>query len=151
MDPAKAALYPVAAVEEATHQSQEDDRAWDREAKSLCLSLQWPGSLVEFSSITYECFGSYQVAYSAGTCESTLPTSALHAPFVNRRMPNGTYGGVRGGGRKAPTYSILLTLIDHTCLQILLRQVTVWLNIPQEDIPERTKAISPGDPLGYVQ
>ena len=41
------------------------------------------------------------------TCESTLPTSALHAPFVNRRMPNGTYGGVRDGDRKVPTYSIL--------------------------------------------
>jgi hypothetical protein len=26
---------------------------------------------------------------------------------MNRRMPNGTYGGVRGWGRKAPAYSIL--------------------------------------------
>ncbi len=25
---------------------------------------------------------------------------------MNRRMPNGTYGGVRGGGREAPAYSI---------------------------------------------
>jgi hypothetical protein len=25
---------------------------------------------------------------------------------MNRRMPNGTYGGVRGRGRKAPAYSI---------------------------------------------
>jgi hypothetical protein len=25
---------------------------------------------------------------------------------MNRRMPNGTYGGVRGWGRKAPAYSI---------------------------------------------
>ena len=30
----------------------------------------------------------------------------LKAPFVNRRMPNGTYGGVRGRGREAPAYSI---------------------------------------------
>ena len=28
------------------------------------------------------------------------------AAFMNRRMPNGTYGGVRGGGREAPAYSI---------------------------------------------
>jgi hypothetical protein len=27
---------------------------------------------------------------------------------MNRRMPNGTYGGVRGGGREAPTYSIVI-------------------------------------------
>jgi hypothetical protein len=26
---------------------------------------------------------------------------------MNRRMPNGTYGGVRGWGRKAPAYSIV--------------------------------------------
>jgi hypothetical protein len=25
---------------------------------------------------------------------------------MNRRMPNGTYGGVRGWGREAPAYSI---------------------------------------------
>jgi hypothetical protein len=25
---------------------------------------------------------------------------------MNRRMPNGTYGGVRGRGREAPAYSI---------------------------------------------
>ena len=25
---------------------------------------------------------------------------------MNRRMPNGTYGGVRGRGRKAPAYSM---------------------------------------------
>ena len=27
---------------------------------------------------------------------------------MNRRMPNGTYGGVRGWGREAPAYSINL-------------------------------------------
>jgi hypothetical protein len=26
---------------------------------------------------------------------------------MNRRMPNGTYGGVRGWGREAPAYSII--------------------------------------------
>jgi len=25
---------------------------------------------------------------------------------MNRRMPNGTYGGVRGWGREAPAYSM---------------------------------------------
>ena len=29
---------------------------------------------------------------------------------MNRRMPNGTYGGVRGGGREAPAYSIALSV-----------------------------------------
>ncbi len=28
---------------------------------------------------------------------------------MNRRMPNGTYGGVRGRGREAPAYSITET------------------------------------------
>jgi hypothetical protein len=27
---------------------------------------------------------------------------------MNRRMPNGTYGGVRGWGREAPAYSIIM-------------------------------------------
>jgi hypothetical protein len=26
---------------------------------------------------------------------------------MNRRMPDGTYGGVRGWGREAPAYSII--------------------------------------------
>jgi hypothetical protein len=29
---------------------------------------------------------------------------------MNRRMPNGTYGGVRGWGREAPAYSIDSTM-----------------------------------------
>jgi hypothetical protein len=29
--------------------------------------------------------------------------------FVNRRIPNGTYGGVRGRGLVTPSYSIPLT------------------------------------------
>lgn len=33
---------------------------------------------------------------------------------MNRRMPNGTYGGVRGWGREAPAYSIIfLTVIAY--------------------------------------
>ena len=30
----------------------------------------------------------------------------LTESYMNRRMPNGTYGGVRGWGREAPAYSI---------------------------------------------
>jgi len=30
---------------------------------------------------------------------------------MNRRMPNGTYGGVRGWGREAPAYSISLLIL----------------------------------------
>jgi len=30
----------------------------------------------------------------------------LRSIFVNRRIPNGTYGGVRGRGLAAPSYSI---------------------------------------------
>jgi hypothetical protein len=36
---------------------------------------------------------------------------------MNRRMPNGTYGGVRGGGREAPAYSIAcLSSSDVICI-----------------------------------
>ena len=31
----------------------------------------------------------------------------LRSIFVNRRIPNGTYGGVRGRGLAAPSYSIV--------------------------------------------
>ena len=30
---------------------------------------------------------------------------------MNRRMPNGTYGGVRGRGCEAPAYSIALIIV----------------------------------------
>ena len=33
-------------------------------------------------------------------------SASLAASSMNRRMPNGTYGGVGGGSRKAPTYPI---------------------------------------------
>ena len=32
---------------------------------------------------------------------------------MNRRMPNGTYGGVRGWGREAPAYSILANVLAN--------------------------------------
>jgi len=31
--------------------------------------------------------------------------------LVNRRIPNGTYGGVRGRGLGAPSYSIILSFL----------------------------------------
>ncbi len=36
----------------------------------------------------------------------------LTYPFTNRRMPNGTYGGVRGRGREAPAYSIRTNVVE---------------------------------------
>ncbi len=33
-------------------------------------------------------------------------SGSLAVSSMNRRMPNGTYGGVGGGSRKAPTYPI---------------------------------------------
>jgi hypothetical protein len=38
--------------------------------------------------------------------------------FMNRRMPNGTYGGVRGRGREAPAYSILCAFNESEALKI---------------------------------
>ena len=45
---------------------------------------------------------------TAAAAEHPPPrASASLAPSsMNRRMPNGTYGGVGGGSRKAPTYPI---------------------------------------------
>ncbi len=44
-----------------------------------------------------------------GTYEPPYRVSTLSKTITNRRMPNGTYGAVRGRGRKAPAYSILKT------------------------------------------
>jgi hypothetical protein len=35
---------------------------------------------------------------------------------MNRRMPNGTYGGVRGWGREAPAYSIVFAF--QVCIRL---------------------------------
>ena len=45
---------------------------------------------------------------TAAAAEHPLPraSASLAASSMNRRMPNGTYGGVGGGSRKAPTYPI---------------------------------------------
>jgi len=46
--------------------------------------------------------GTHHVVPSAGTFESPIRASTSYESCMNRRMPNGTYGGVRGGNRKAP-------------------------------------------------
>ena len=98
MDTAAVALHPVAAVEEAAHQSREDDPTGDREGESLVLVQQWAGTLVECRSVAYERCDHRQVAQPAGTYEPSGRASTSCVSCMNRRMPNGTYGGVGGGG-----------------------------------------------------
>ncbi|MGD9579361.1 MAG: hypothetical protein AB7Y74_14080, partial [Syntrophorhabdus sp.] len=42
-----------------------------------------------------------------GTCEPSFRAETFYSSFMNRRMPDGTYGGVRGRGCEAPAYSIV--------------------------------------------
>ena len=98
MDKAKDAPDPVAAMEEATDQSQEDDPTRDRQGKSLSLGVQWPGTLVECRGVTYERRGSRQMAPTSGIHEPSGGTPTPEWSCMNRRMPNGTYGGVGGWG-----------------------------------------------------
>ena len=107
MDTAETALYPMAAMEEAAYQSQEADPARDRKDKGICLGLQRSGALVELRSVAYERCGNCQMVRATGAHEPTCRASTLYEPCMNRRMPNGTYGGVRGWDRKALAYSIL--------------------------------------------
>ena len=47
--------------------------------------------------------------YVSGATRGTIPPAhglACRLNFVNRRIPNGTYGGVGGRGLDAPSYPI---------------------------------------------
>ena len=107
MDSTEAALCHMAALEETGHQGQEDDSAGNREGSGLHLGLQWAGSMVELGSITHAYRVSNQMVHSAGTHKLAFRTSTFSELITNRRMPTGTYGGVRGWGREAPAYSII--------------------------------------------
>src|SRR5512143_3522869 len=106
MDSTEAALCDLAALEETSHQSQEADSNGDKEGKGLHLGLQRTECLVELESITYALYVSSQMVHSAGTHKPAFTTSTFSELITNRRMPNGTYGGVRGWGREAPAYSM---------------------------------------------
>ena len=118
MDTAETAVHPMAAVEEATYQSQKADRTRDRESASAILGQQWSGAVVERRSVAYERCGNYQVAATTGSYEPPCGASTLNEPCMNRRMPNGTYGGVRGWGREAPAYS-MPSMFDSLEVQVL--------------------------------
>src|SRR5512143_1235969 len=118
MDSAEAALYDLAALEETKHQSEEADSEGDCEGQGLHLGLQWARSLVELGSITHAFRVSSQMVHSAGTHQPTCTASMFSELVTNRRMPSGTYGGVRGWGREAPAYSIPLALPRMTFLSL---------------------------------
>jgi len=98
MDKTETALCSMGAVEEAEDRSREADETWDRKGKGLDLGLSWTGVVVECWSIAYECGHHRQLAQQTGTHEPHCRTSTPWASSLNRRMPNGTYGGVRGWG-----------------------------------------------------
>ena len=106
MDSTEAALRYMAALEETSNQSKEADSEGDGEGKGLHLGLQWSRGLVEFRKPTYELGLPRQIVHSAGTHQSAFTTSTFSELITNRRMPTGTYGGVRGWGREAPAYSM---------------------------------------------
>jgi hypothetical protein len=45
---------------------------------------------------------------------------------MNRRMPNGTYGGVGGWGRNAPAYPILRVIVK--IIFPILTILTIWIS-----------------------
>jgi len=98
MDTQEAARESVATVETAMDQSQEDDPARDRKGKGLDLGDEWTRPVVERRSVAYERCGARQVVRTAGAHEPSGGTSTPCESCMNRRMPNGTYGGVGGWG-----------------------------------------------------
>jgi len=62
--------------------------------------------MVELGIAPYEYGVPGQVVHSARTHKYSYTTSTLSELLTNRRMPTGTYGGVRGWGREAPAYSM---------------------------------------------
>ena len=98
MDTQEAARGSIAAVETAMDQSQEDDPARDRKGTSLDLGDERTRPMVERRSVAYERCDYRQVAQPTGTHESSGRISTSCVSCMNRRMPNGTYGGVGGWG-----------------------------------------------------
>jgi hypothetical protein len=98
MDTQETARDSLAAVETAMDQSQEGDPARDRKGESLGLGDEWTRSVVECRSVAYERCGARQVVRKAGTHEPSRRASTPCESCMNRRMPNGTYGGVGGWG-----------------------------------------------------
>ena len=111
MDSTEAALGYVAALEETGHRSQEAASEGDWEGNGLHLGLQGTRRLVQLRSITHAFCVSSQMVHSARTHKPTFTKSTFSELITNRRMPTGTYGGVRGWGREAPAYSMRLFLI----------------------------------------
>ncbi len=66
--------------------------------------------MVELGSITHAFCVPNQMVYSAGTHKPAFATSTFSELVTNRRMPNGTYGGVRGWGRETPAYSMIFRI-----------------------------------------
>lgn len=127
MDSTEAALCDLAALEETSHQSQEADSNGDKEGKGLHLGLQRTGCLVELGSITYALCVSSQMVHSAGTHKPAFTTSTFSELITNRRMPNGTYGGVRGWGREAPAYSMCARQGAQRICAIWVAVVATWM------------------------
>ena len=73
----------------------------------LEIGDEWPRAMVERGGVAHERLRACQNAPCAGTHKPAPYASTLRALFVNRRMPNGTYGGVRGGAGDDPS------LLDH--------------------------------------
>ena len=99
MDKAEAAMHLVATVEAELDESEEDDGTGTHEGARMGIGDKCPRAMVERGGVTYERLRAYQAAPRAGTQEPASLASTSCAFFMNRRMPNGTYGGVGGRGR----------------------------------------------------
>ena len=101
----EAARCVVATVEAQPHPVRRTPSPWTDRGTRPARRRQWPGAVVERRSQSHERGRSGLGAAPAWSRELRRRTPAPCALNLNRRMPNGTYGGV-GGGANHPAYPI---------------------------------------------
>ncbi len=69
-----------------------------RPRERATIGLQWQGSVVQCGRTSYASGPPDSGVDRLGTAEPGSVTLTLLASLTNRRMPNGTYGGVGAGG-----------------------------------------------------
>jgi group II intron reverse transcriptase/maturase len=104
---AEAARCVVAAVEAATHPGPRTAAPWADNGPCTPQRLQRPGTVVERGSQPHERGRPDLGPAPAWPRELRLGTPAPCALHLNRRMPNGTYGGVGGGAGNDPASPIM--------------------------------------------
>jgi len=93
-------------VETSQNQKERTDSPRNRKAKSLRVVKHKERLLENLQKLCPAPYANRQGARKARLRQHSLAIQANTLKLLNRRIPNGTYGGVRGVELKIPLYSI---------------------------------------------